>query len=146
MRIAPQLREYQPQIGYTGPIMSKRDDTEDDRHSPEFEPRVRTAMQAKTIVIAERQLEEVAMRAAKAGVREGIIEMWRQLGIDINDADGVRLFTKDLINLRDYSESLERRKDAVKSTLTDLLVSSIKWTTAVAALYVIHLIYLDIHK
>ncbi len=123
--------------------MSKREDPpDDDRLSTDFEPRIRMGMQAKTVVIAERQLEEIAMRAAKAGVREGIIEMWRQLGVDIKEPEGVRLFTRDLINLRDYSDGLEKRKAVV----TDGMISIVKWLAAVAGLYVSHLLYLDFHK
>ena len=144
---APALTPFTPKIGYTGGIMGHDQDTpDDDRHAPEFAERVRRGDAAKMVIVPEYQLQEIADRAIHSGGPKILKEMWRQLGVNVDDAESVMRFTRALIAMMDYSDDQQAKKKEVRSTVMDVIMSAIKWIGAVAGLYVGHLIYNDLHK
>ena len=123
-----------------------QDTPEDDRHDPEFRERVMRGHAAKMIVVPEYQLQEIADKALQSGAPKILKEMWRQLGVNVDDAESVMRFTRALIAMMDYADDQQAKKKEVRSTINDVIISAIKWAAAVAGLYVGHLIYLDLHK
>ena len=139
------LEDYQPRIVYTGPTMS--DDIRDDRNDEEFPHRIRRGERDKMVVMAEGQVNEIAMmaarEAAKLGAKEGIKDFFRQLGVDTDDMDSVEAMRADLMAMRETRLERERRKVEFRKVLLEAVISSMRWIGYASAAYVGHLIYKD---